>query len=193
MTTTKVHVGEMLTPKSWLSSRAFHALEHLPKKLANLNNLNKNFSNTIRSSTNRSSINFMGTFLPSLLEMPFQNDLWTTWFRYPTGKPTHHHYKYQQGKQTVTCPAIQKDSVHLVSRKHMARTASAWAIAKESPKAIRRWCLQFLKGQIVLNCLVLTVSICSRMKSTNCWLDMQSLITQRILLLLLTKAIIMLK
>ena len=48
MTTAEVPVGEIFTPKSWLSSRAFRALEHLPKKLANLNNLNKNFSNTIR-------------------------------------------------------------------------------------------------------------------------------------------------
>jgi hypothetical protein len=31
------------------------------------------------------------------------------------------------------------------------------------------------------------------MKSTNCWLDMQSLIAQRIWLLVLTKAIIKLK
>jgi hypothetical protein len=46
-------VGEMLTPKSRLSSRALLCSGTPPptNKLVNLNNLNKNFSNTIKSAT----------------------------------------------------------------------------------------------------------------------------------------------
>jgi hypothetical protein len=45
--------GEMLTPKSWLSSRALLCSGTPPptNKLVNLNNLNKKISNTIKNST----------------------------------------------------------------------------------------------------------------------------------------------